>query len=142
MQAGEFVHMMGDTHVYANHVEPLKQQLLNRPRHFPVRQQPLLLGAAAPLVTLAHTRAGGGGWAVRAGGGQTGLPRLQRRRCGAARCTSHLLLQPTCAAVRCRVCTQVLRINPAKTDIDSFVMEDFELVGYEPHKKIEMKMAV
>lgn len=38
--------------------------------------------------------------------------------------------------------TQTLRINPAKKDIDSFVFEDFEIVGYEPHKKIEMQMAV
>jgi dihydrofolate reductase / thymidylate synthase len=37
---------------------------------------------------------------------------------------------------------QVLRINPEKTDITSFCMEDFELLGYSPHKKIEMKMAV
>jgi dihydrofolate reductase/thymidylate synthase len=35
-----------------------------------------------------------------------------------------------------------LRINPAKTDIDSFTFDDFELSGYEPHPKIEMKMAV
>lgn len=36
LRPGEFVHMMGDTHVYSNHVEPLKEQLLNAPRHFPV----------------------------------------------------------------------------------------------------------
>ena len=36
LRPGEFVHMMGDTHVYANHVGPLKEQLLNEPRHFPV----------------------------------------------------------------------------------------------------------
>lgn len=36
MQPGEFVHMMGDTHIYANHVEPLKEQLRNPPKHFPV----------------------------------------------------------------------------------------------------------
>jgi len=71
LQRGEFVHMMGDTHVYANHVEPLKQQLRNVPRHFPT-----------------------------------------------------------------------LSINPDKTDIDSFVFEDFKLEGYAPHAKIEMKMAV
>lgn len=35
LQPGEFVHTCGDAHVYANHVEPLKQQLLNTPRHFP-----------------------------------------------------------------------------------------------------------
>jgi len=37
---------------------------------------------------------------------------------------------------------QTLRINPAKTDIDSFTFDDFELVGYEPAKKIAMQMAV
>jgi dihydrofolate reductase/thymidylate synthase len=35
-----------------------------------------------------------------------------------------------------------LRINPEKTDIDSFCFADFELSGYEPHPKIEMQMAV
>lgn len=38
LRPGEFVHMMGDTHVYANHVEPIKEQLRNTPRHFPVRR--------------------------------------------------------------------------------------------------------
>lgn len=71
LRPGELIHMMGDTHVYANHVDPLKEQLKNAPRHFPT-----------------------------------------------------------------------LKINPAKTDIDSFAASDFELVGYTPHKKIEMKMAV
>ncbi len=37
---------------------------------------------------------------------------------------------------------QVLRINPEKKNIDSFSMEDFELKGYRPHKKIAMTMAV
>lgn len=36
----------------------------------------------------------------------------------------------------------VLRINPAKTDIDSFEFADLELVGYDPHKAIRMEMAV
>lgn len=30
------MHTLGDAHVYKNHVEPLKQQLLNAPRPFPV----------------------------------------------------------------------------------------------------------
>lgn len=34
---GEFVHVLGDAHVYTNHVEPLKEQLKNQPRPFPVR---------------------------------------------------------------------------------------------------------
>lgn len=29
------MHVLGDAHVYANHVEPLKEQLKNAPRHFP-----------------------------------------------------------------------------------------------------------
>lgn len=35
LQPGEFVHMLGDTHVYTNHVEPLKTQLQREPRAFP-----------------------------------------------------------------------------------------------------------
>lgn len=37
---------------------------------------------------------------------------------------------------------QILKINPEKNNIDSFVASDFKLIGYDPHKKIEMKMAV
>lgn len=40
------------------------------------------------------------------------------------------------------VVMQILKINPEKKDIDSFVAEDFKLIGYDPHQKIEMKMAV
>jgi thymidylate synthase len=35
LKPGDFVHTLGDAHVYANHVEPLKVQLLNAPRPFP-----------------------------------------------------------------------------------------------------------
>ncbi|KAL0839764.1 hypothetical protein ABMA28_016403 [Loxostege sticticalis] len=35
LQAGEFVHTMGDTHVYLNHVKPLTEQLTREPRPFP-----------------------------------------------------------------------------------------------------------
>jgi thymidylate synthase len=35
-----------------------------------------------------------------------------------------------------------LRINPEKKDIDEFKLEDFEIVGYEPHPTIQMEMAV
>jgi dihydrofolate reductase / thymidylate synthase len=37
---------------------------------------------------------------------------------------------------------QILKINPLKKDIDSFAASDFKLVSYDPHQKIEMKMAV
>lgn len=35
-----------------------------------------------------------------------------------------------------------LRIDPSKTDIDSFLFSDLEVKGYSPHKTIKMKMAV
>ncbi|OMO75612.1 Thymidylate synthase [Corchorus olitorius] len=68
---GDFVHVLGDTHVYSNHVRPLQEQLQKLPKPFPI-----------------------------------------------------------------------LKINPEKKNIDSFVASDFKLVGYDPHEKIEMKMAV
>ena len=71
LKPGDFIHVMGDVHVYKDHVEPLKEQLTRVPRAFPT-----------------------------------------------------------------------LKINPAKKDIDSFTMEDFEIVDYKPYGKIEMKMAV
>ena len=36
LQPGDFIHTMGDAHVYMNHVEPLKEQLGNSLRPFPV----------------------------------------------------------------------------------------------------------
>ena len=38
LKAGEFVHVIGDAHVYLNHVEPLKEQLKRDPRPFPTLQ--------------------------------------------------------------------------------------------------------
>lgn len=35
LKAGDFVHTTGDTHVYLNHIEPLKEQLERVPRRFP-----------------------------------------------------------------------------------------------------------
>uniref|UniRef100_A0A7S3LMZ6 Bifunctional dihydrofolate reductase-thymidylate synthase n=2 Tax=Aplanochytrium stocchinoi TaxID=215587 RepID=A0A7S3LMZ6_9STRA len=71
LKPGEFVHVIGDCHVYSNHVEPLKEQLTREPRPFPK-----------------------------------------------------------------------LKINTDCTDIDGFKYEDFEIVGYKPHKTIKMQMAV
>ena len=36
LRPAELVHVLGDTHVYANHVDPLKEQLTKQPRPFPV----------------------------------------------------------------------------------------------------------
>ncbi|KAF6144224.1 hypothetical protein GIB67_004897 [Kingdonia uniflora] len=68
---GNFVHVIGDAHVYANHIRPLQEQLQKLPKPFPL-----------------------------------------------------------------------LKINPEKKDIDSFVAADIKLVGYNSHQKLEMKMAV
>ena len=73
LEPGEFVHVIGDAHVYKNHVEPLRKQLENEPRPF---------------------------------------PKFVWKRDGAI------------------------------DDIDSITADDFELQGYSPHAKIEMKMAV
>lgn len=34
-QPGDFVHTMGDCHVYRNHVPALKEQILRKPKPFP-----------------------------------------------------------------------------------------------------------
>ncbi|KAH8273789.1 hypothetical protein KR044_000663 [Drosophila immigrans] len=71
LKLGDFVHTMGDSHVYLNHVEPLQQQLEREPRPFPK-----------------------------------------------------------------------LNIKRKVTNIEDFRYEDFEIVGYSPHDKIQMEMAV
>jgi len=71
LKPGDFVHSMGNAHVYSNHIEPLKTQLERTPRPFPT-----------------------------------------------------------------------LKVNPDVKDIDGFKASDFELVGYSPHGKIAMEMAV
>lgn len=35
LQPGEFIHCMGDTHIYSNHVEALQEQIQRTPRPFP-----------------------------------------------------------------------------------------------------------
>jgi len=36
LKPGDFIHMLGDTHVYKTHVIPLKEQLQRIPKPFPV----------------------------------------------------------------------------------------------------------
>ena len=34
-EPGEFVHCLGDAHIYTDHIEPLKEQIMRTPRSFP-----------------------------------------------------------------------------------------------------------
>merc|ERR1711978_531028 len=36
LKPGDFVHTIGDAHVYLNHVEPLREQLKRKPFEFPI----------------------------------------------------------------------------------------------------------
>lgn len=36
LKPGDFIHTIGDAHVYLTHVEPLKEQLKRKPRPFPI----------------------------------------------------------------------------------------------------------
>lgn len=71
LKPAEFIHTIGDAHIYLNHLEALQTQIDRVPREFPK-----------------------------------------------------------------------LKIKTKRTNIDDFVFEDFELLGYSPHKNIPMKMAV
>jgi len=68
---GDFVHTLGDAHVYSNHVEPLKVQLQREPKEFPK-----------------------------------------------------------------------IVIKREVQNIEDFTIDDFEVIGYNPHPKIQMDMAV
>ena len=71
LKPGEFVHTLGDAHVYNNHVEPLKEQLKREPKDFPK-----------------------------------------------------------------------INIKRKVDNIEDFKFDDFEVIGYDPHPKVVMDMAV
>lgn len=38
LKPGQFIHMLGDTHIYQNHVDPLLEQIKRTPKPFPLLQ--------------------------------------------------------------------------------------------------------
>lgn len=83
LDCGEFIHTMGDSHIYLDHTEALKIQIEREPRAFPKL-----------YIRASQTNEGEGG------------------------------------------------VKRTISNIDEFVLEDFVLEGYEPHKKIDMIMSV
>lgn len=71
LRPGEFIHTLGDAHIYSNHVDQVRTQLAREPRP---------------------------------------LPRM--------------------------------RLNPERRELEEFVYEDFELIGYDPHPAIKAPVAV
>jgi dihydrofolate reductase/thymidylate synthase len=103
LKRGEFIHVLGDAHVYKNHVDPLQEQLKNTPKPFPVEYLlPCLSNSGRP----------------------------------------EMFEDSKQSFIYFRLSVQVLKIITDKKNIDTLSADDFELVGYEPHKKIAMKMAV
>lgn len=84
MKAGEFVHCLGDAHIYNDHIDALKVQLSREPRTF-------------PKVFLKKEKQ---------------LPK-----------------------------DTVLSVDEALKRLESFEFADFEVVDYNPHKKIDMNMS-
>lgn len=71
LRPGEFIHTLGDAHIYSNHVDQVRTQIAREPRP---------------------------------------LPRM--------------------------------RLNPERRELEEFVYEDFELIGYDPHPPIKAPVAV
>ena len=116
LQTGDFVHTMGDSHVYLNHIEQLKEQVSPLIFSFELRTDmyihPFVIVFAQiySLTTISFC--------------------LNRN--------SNVLFQLT----REPRPFPKLIIKRKVECIDDFKFEDFEISGYDPHPKIVMEMAV
>jgi len=98
-QPGEFVHVLGDAHVYRNHVEALRVQLEREPKPFPQMKIHRLPGSTGRLNVAGEQ-------------------------------------------VTFEVPSPTKTINQMMSELETFELSDFELVGYEPHASVKMDMAV
>ena len=125
LKPGDFVHSIGDAHVYVNHVDALREQLKRTPRCFPtmkingdvkVRTNGIIISLVPSTLfaILAHT-----------------LP-IFRSNCVTA-LSIHLH-----KSVFSSFFVHHLRLQ----DIDGFQYSDFVIEGYNPDSTIKMKMAV
>ena len=135
LKAGDFVHVIGDAHVYLNHRDALKQQLVrwpggllrsNKTKKRAVSQLAHLVRSCQtraprpfPMLTI-KDRKGAGPVTVR--------PRTSRP----STFPRHPFVSLPC----------FLSLVFAAQDIDGFEYSDFEITGYRPHGALKMKMAV
>jgi dihydrofolate reductase/thymidylate synthase len=119
LSPGDFIHVIGDAHVYRTHVRALEEQIQKLPKPFPVSRFEQIYFIQTHKIC---------------------RQKKKSNSCDAVYLLCGFWFSYIVIFYGPRV--QILKINPLKKDIDSFVASDFKLDGYDPHKKIEMEMAI
>jgi thymidylate synthase len=96
---GEFVHVLGDAHVYVNHVEALKVQLSREPKPFPRLKINRMPGSSGRLN-------------VRGEPVVFEMPNVSKS------------------------------VDQMVSELETFELSDFELIGYDAHASVKMDMSV
>ena len=122
LKRGEFVHAIGDAHVYNNHVDALREQASESARDRAPRQP-----EASPLRTLHEPPAGSSLRGLTHAHAPRGLTRL-------------CIIWPQLEREPREFPT--LAISDRVKSIDECTFADLTLSGYNPHGKIKMEMAV
>ncbi len=184
---GDFIHVLGDAHVYKNHVEPLQAQLKNTPKPFPVSfwffdycpiyfccpRFPTGIHISFWLWSFGlhwqwnwvKDQTTHLGWSAASGLHTTAMMFPGSKYAHVLSYpvdvveiwNVHLQCVPDLDLISLHneicvliinwlglvcLCSQVLQIKSRHSNIDLFTANDFELIGYQPHKRITMKMAV
>lgn len=122
---GEFVYTIGDAHIYLNHIDALQEQLQRTPRPFPK------LNIRPPITRREQQQNVAVTFMDSSDTSDTGTSGRY------ADVTNTKNNNDTTTTTEAKVTPE-----SAILDIDSFVMDDFELIGYNPYGPIKMKMAV